>query len=103
MDTAIFHSTIRGRPKLIYMGQPYVFEKQSGDRKLWRCNQWWNARKCRARAYTMGNIVGPVQKYHTHEDVVYHKMPAALKFEIDYYKKKPFVNHEPHSRIVDGL
>lgn len=92
-EIAVFQSTIRGRQQLVYMGQPYVFEKSTGDRKVWRCNQWWNARKCRARAYTIGNFVRPIQKYHTHEEIVHRKMPGQRKMKNDIHAMT--VVHEP--------
>lgn len=43
-----------------------------GQKKLWRCNQWWNKR-CRSRVYTIGDLVTPLNKYHTHEDIIKRK------------------------------
>lgn len=43
-----------------------------GQKKLWRCNQWWNKR-CRSRVYTIGDLVTPLNKYHTHEDIIRRK------------------------------
>lgn len=48
------------------------------EKKLWRCNQWWNKR-CRARVYTIGDIVTPLNKYHTHEDIIRRKKRIAKK------------------------
>lgn len=47
-------------------------------KKLWRCNQWWGKR-CRARVYTIGDIVTPLNKYHTHEDIIKRKKRVARK------------------------
>lgn len=32
----------------------------------------WN-KKCRARVFTIGDIVTPLNKYHTHEDIIHRK------------------------------
>lgn len=74
---AIFSHTTRGREQLVFCGQPFVYEKQNtlpnGDvKKLWRCNQWWNKR-CRARVYTVNNVVSTLNKYHTHEEIIKRK------------------------------
>ncbi|XP_035900365.1 modifier of mdg4-like isoform X2 [Anopheles stephensi] len=74
---AVFAKTMRGKEQLIYMGQPFVFEKLvlthgSESKKIWRCNQWWNQR-CRARVYTIDRQVTPLNRYHTHVDIVKRK------------------------------
>uniref|UniRef100_A0A182Y4F0 BEN domain-containing protein n=1 Tax=Anopheles stephensi TaxID=30069 RepID=A0A182Y4F0_ANOST len=74
---AVFAKTMRGKEQLIYMGQPFVFEKlvltHGGEsKKIWRCNQWWNQR-CRARVYTIDRQVTPLNRYHTHVDIVKRK------------------------------
>lgn len=77
---------MRGKLQLIYQGQPFVFEKiiKQGDqeKKVWRCNQWWNE-KCRSRVYTMNNIVTPLNRFHTHEDIIKRKKRSKkIKIEI---------------------
>lgn len=47
-------------------------------KRLWRCNQWWN-KKCRARVYTIGDRVTPLNKYHTHEDIIHRKKRVSKK------------------------
>lgn len=74
---AEFTQTTRGRDQLIFCGQPFIYEKcmtlpGGGQKRLWRCNQWWNKR-CRARVYTIGEVVTPLNKYHTHEDIIKRK------------------------------
>lgn len=81
--TAEFSQTTRGREQLIFCGQPYVYEKRvilsNGEvKRLWRCNQWWNKR-CRARVYTINNRVTPLNKYHTHEDIIKRKKRTTKK------------------------
>lgn len=82
---AIFSHTTRGREQLIFCGQPFVYEKQNtlanGQvKKLWRCNQWWNKR-CRARVYTINNVVSTLNKFHTHEEIIRRKKRVAKKKE----------------------
>lgn len=38
----------------------------------------WN-KKCRARVYTIGDNVTPLNKYHTHEDIIHRKKRVAKK------------------------
>uniref|UniRef100_A0A182NKW8 BEN domain-containing protein n=1 Tax=Anopheles dirus TaxID=7168 RepID=A0A182NKW8_9DIPT len=76
-NVAVFSTTMRGKEQLLYMGQPFVFEKLvltgTGERKkIWRCNQWWN-QKCRARVYTVDRLITPLNRYHTHKDIVRRK------------------------------
>lgn len=83
---AVFAHTMRGKLQLIYQGQPFVFEKiiKQGDqeKKVWRCNQWWNE-KCRSRVYTMNNIVTPLNRFHTHEDIIKRKKRSKkIKIEL---------------------
>lgn len=80
---AVFSQTTRGKEQLIFCGQPFIYEKRvslpDGEvKKLWRCNQWWN-KKCRARVYTIRDIVTPLNKYHTHEDIIRRKKRIAKK------------------------
>lgn len=80
---ALFSQTTRGRDQLVFCGQPFIYEKcivlASGElKKLWRCNQWWNKR-CRARVYTVNEIVTPLNKYHTHEDIIRRKKRVSRK------------------------
>ncbi|XP_034115751.2 mediator of RNA polymerase II transcription subunit 23 [Drosophila albomicans] len=63
--------------QLIYGGQPFIFEKtlklSTGEEKrYWRCNQWWN-QKCRSRVFTINDIVCPLNRFHTHEEIVRRK------------------------------
>ncbi|XP_070137264.1 uncharacterized protein pre-mod(mdg4)-V [Drosophila bipectinata] len=74
---AIYSATSRGRMQLIYGGQPFIFEKtlklSSGEEKrFWRCNQWWN-QKCRSRVFTINDVVCPLNRFHTHEEIVRRK------------------------------
>lgn len=80
---AIFSQTTRGKEQLIFCGQPFIYEKRvhlpDGEvKKLWRCNQWWNKR-CRARVYTIRGVVTPLNKYHTHEEIIRRKKRIAKK------------------------
>lgn len=80
---AIFTTTMRGKEQLLYLGQPFVFEKlvvtqHAQPKKIWRCNQWWN-QKCRARVYTLGNVITPLNRYHTHSDIVKRKRRVTKK------------------------
>lgn len=43
---------------------------------FFRCR--WN-KKCRARVYTVEDTVTPLNKYHTHEDVIHRKKRVAKK------------------------
>ncbi|XP_052567428.1 uncharacterized protein LOC128093746 [Culex pipiens pallens] len=75
--------TMRGKEQLLYLGQPFVFEKlvvtpTAEPKKIWRCNQWWN-QKCRARVYTIGNVITPLNRYHTHSDIVKRKRRVTKK------------------------
>ncbi|XP_017081896.1 uncharacterized protein LOC108115129 [Drosophila eugracilis] len=76
-SVAIYSATSRGRMQLIYGGQPFIFEKtlklSSGEEKrFWRCNQWWN-QKCRSRVFTINDVVCPLNRFHTHEEIVRRK------------------------------
>ena len=79
---AVFTQTMRGKEQLLYLGQPFIFEKKmlvSGqEKRIWRCNQWWN-QKCRARVYTIGSIVTPLNKFHTHSEIVKRKRRTTKK------------------------
>ncbi|GAB0086323.1 FLYWCH-type domain-containing protein [Sergentomyia squamirostris] len=40
---------MRGKDQVIYMGQPFIFDKYvqlttGVQKKVWRCNQWWSQR-----------------------------------------------------------
>lgn len=76
------------------------------SKRLWRCNQWcdifssfnlcrliiwglwfnwwhlsyyrWN-KKCRARVYTIGDVITPLQRLHTHEEVIHRKKRVTKK------------------------
>jgi hypothetical protein len=71
----------------LYLGQPFVFEKEIKghnnvvERKIWRCNQWWNE-KCRARVYTIDDRITPLNKFHTHSHVINRK-PRAKKIKVE--------------------
>ncbi|XP_059219145.1 uncharacterized protein LOC131995132, partial [Stomoxys calcitrans] len=74
---AVYSATSRGRIQLIYGGQPFIFEKKiklptNEEKKYWRCNQWWN-QKCRSRVCTINDMVLPLNRYHTHEEIVRRK------------------------------
>lgn len=74
---AVYSATSRGRIQLIYGGQPFIFEKKiklatNEEKKYWRCNQWWN-QKCRSRVCTINDMVFPLNRYHTHEEIVRRK------------------------------
>lgn len=90
---AIFSQTTRGREQLIFCGQPFIYEKRvvlaDGDvKKLWRCNQWWN-KKCRARVYTIRDIVTPLNKFHTHADIIRRKKRIAKKKVLEPIESPP--------------
>lgn len=81
---------------MIFCGQPFVYEKRvvlpnGTEKKLWRCNQWWN-QKCRARVYTIDDVITPLNKYHTHEDIVKRKKRVA--------KKRDAKNQRPNENVV---
>lgn len=75
---ARYGQTTRGKTQLLYLGQPFVFEKDvkgnhnTQEKKIWRCNQWWNE-KCRARVSTINDIIKPLNKFHTHSHVINRK------------------------------
>lgn len=74
---------MRGKEQLLYLGQPFVFEKlvitqNAIPKKIWRCNQWWN-QKCRARVYTIENVITPLNRYHTHSDIIKRKRRVTKK------------------------
>lgn len=48
------------------------------ERKIWRCNQWWNE-KCRARVYTINDRITPMNKFHTHSHVINRKPRVSKK------------------------
>lgn len=81
---ARYSQTTRGKIQLLYLGQPFVFEKDVKGhneevlRKIWRCNQWWNE-KCRARVYTIGDNITPLNKFHTHAHVINRKPRVSKK------------------------
>ncbi|XP_062556441.1 modifier of mdg4-like isoform X20 [Armigeres subalbatus] len=82
-NVAIFTRTMRGKQQLLYLGQPFVFEKlvvikNSTPKKIWRCNQWWN-QKCRARVFTIGSEITPLNRFHTHSEIVKRKQREARK------------------------
>ncbi|XP_021693981.1 modifier of mdg4 isoform X19 [Aedes aegypti] len=82
-NIAIFTRTMRGKEQLLYLGQPFVFEKlvitqNAIPKKIWRCNQWWN-QKCRARVYTIENVITPLNRYHTHSDIIKRKRRVTKK------------------------
>lgn len=89
---AQFSQTTRGRDQLIFCGQPFIYEKgitlaNGTIKKLWRCNQWWNKR-CRARMYTIDDAVTPLNKYHTHEDIIRRKKRVSRrKSAVDIVKE----------------
>lgn len=83
MYKAIFSQTTRGKQQLLFCGQPFIYEKRvllrdGIEKKLWRCNQWWN-RRCRARVFTIGDAITPLNKYHTHEDIIRRKKRIVKK------------------------
>lgn len=86
---AEFSQTTRGRDQLIFCGQPFIYEKgitlpNGTYKKLWRCNQWWN-KKCRARVFTIDDTVTPLNKYHTHEDIIRRKKRVSRKTKLTEY------------------
>ncbi|XP_031625135.1 modifier of mdg4-like isoform X9 [Contarinia nasturtii] len=83
MYKAVYTQTTRGKEQLIFMGQPFIYEKSirlpDGEtKKLWRCNQWWN-KKCRARVFTIADKVTPLQLYHKHTEIIYRKKRVTKK------------------------
>uniref|UniRef100_A0A182PMZ2 FLYWCH-type domain-containing protein n=1 Tax=Anopheles epiroticus TaxID=199890 RepID=A0A182PMZ2_9DIPT len=86
-NVAVFSTTMRGKEQLVYKGQPFVFEKlvltaTGQSKKIWRCNQWWN-QKCRARVYTIDDHITPLNRYHTHSDIVKRKQRVAKRDKSD--------------------
>ncbi|CRK91974.1 CLUMA_CG005563, isoform I [Clunio marinus] len=82
-NLARYSQTTRGKTQLLYLGQPFVFEKEMKNsngfpKKIWRCNQWWNE-KCRARVYTINDRITPLNKFHTHSHVINRKPRAPKK------------------------
>lgn len=83
-NIARYSQTTRGKTQLLYLGQPFVFEKDvkgsnnKVERKIWRCNQWWNE-KCRARVYTLNERITPLNKFHTHSHVINRKPRVSKK------------------------
>lgn len=82
---AKFSQTSRGKTQLLYLGQPFVFEKSVKDsngktpeRKVWRCNQWWNE-KCRARVFTIEDRITPLNQFHTHSQIINRKRRVTNK------------------------
>lgn len=41
----------------------------------------WN-KKCRSRVYTVGDIVTPLNKYHTHEEIIHRKKRVTKKKDL---------------------
>lgn len=83
MYKAVYTQTTRGKEQLLFQGQPFIYEKRiqltNGQfKRLWRCNQWWN-KKCRARVYTIENRVTPLNKYHTHQEIIHRKKRVSKK------------------------
>lgn len=104
---AIFSQTTRGKEQLIFCGQPFIYEKRvhlpDGEvKKLWRCNQWWNKR-CRARVYTIRGVVTPLNKYHTHEEIIRRKKRIAKKKVIAPIAPMPATGEEvSHFFIIES-
>lgn len=88
---AQYSQTTRGKTQLLYLGQPFVFEKDvkghngKVEKKIWRCNQWWNE-KCRARVFTISDRITPLNKFHTHSHVINRK-PRVSKKKTDMLVK----------------
>lgn len=84
---ARYSQTTRGKTQLLYLGQPFVFEKDvkgnnnKVERKIWRCNQWWNE-KCRARVFTLNERITALNKFHTHSHVINRKPRVSKKKSI---------------------
>lgn len=55
-----------------------VKQNNKVERKIWRCNQWWNE-KCRARVYTINHRITPLNKFHTHSHVINRKPRVSKK------------------------
>ncbi|XP_032312276.1 uncharacterized protein LOC6498844 isoform X1 [Drosophila ananassae] len=98
---AIYSATSRGRMQLIYGGQPFIFEKtlklSSGEEKrFWRCNQWWN-QKCRSRVFTINDVVCPLNRFHTHEEIVRRKKRVRRVPPVETISKvAPTARQQPH-------
>ncbi|XP_070506015.1 modifier of mdg4-like isoform X29 [Chironomus tepperi] len=81
---AKYSQTTRGKTQLIFLGQPFVFEKDVKghnnviERKIFRCNRWWDM-KCRARVYVSNDRITPLNKYHTHSHVINRKSRTSKK------------------------
>lgn len=87
--------------QLIYGGQPFIFEKtlklSSGEEKrFWRCNQWWN-QKCRSRVFTINDVVCPLNRFHTHEEIVRRKKRVRRVPPVETISKvTPTARQQPH-------
>ena len=85
IERAIFTQTIRGKEKVVYRGQPFAMDatvrmSNGRQKRTWRCSQWWSE-KCRARIYTIGDLVFPMKKEHTHQDIIIRKQRADRKIK----------------------
>lgn len=90
---AVYSATSRGRIQLIYGGQPFIFEKKiklatNEEKKYWRCNQWWN-QKCRSRVCTISDMVIPLNRFHTHEEIVRRKKRVRKNTSAAVIKSEP--------------
>ncbi|XP_023309288.1 uncharacterized protein LOC111690911 [Lucilia cuprina] len=99
---AVYSATSRGRIQLIYGGQPFIFEKKiklatNEEKKYWRCNQWWN-QKCRSRVCTINDMVIPLNRYHTHEEIVRRKKRVRKNIPAD----KMLVKSETHEGAANA-
>lgn len=53
----------------------------------------WN-NKCRARVYTIGDRVTPLNKYHTHEDIIHRKKRVSKKISATTAEDDPSNDEE---------
>ena len=88
---------------MIYGGQPFIFEKKiklatNEEKKYWRCNQWWN-QKCRSRVCTINDMVIPLNRYHTHEEIVRRKKRVRKNVPTTNMQDKITIKTEPNVSV----
>lgn len=56
--------------------------------------------KCRARVYTIGGIITTLNKYHTHEEIIYRKKRVSKKLKTSSSKDEEQSNEDVDYLIV---
>lgn len=76
-----------------------IYEKKHENKFdfLWTCR--WN-KKCRARVYTIDGIITTLNKYHTHEDIIYRKKRVSKKLKSSSSKDEEQSNEDVDYLIV---